>query len=81
VAKPTSLSVSEKSSTTAAYTTRQVGSHLAAKVSVEYHGTSSVRVSTSTPSRDRCGRAMQVTGKQGVMKIVQLVLLRLRPVI
>jgi hypothetical protein len=59
----------------------QVGSHLAAKVSVEYHGTSSVRVSTSSPSRARCGRATQVTDKEGVMKIVQLVSLRLRPVI
>ena len=81
VAKPTSLSVSEKSSTTAAYTTHQVGSHLAARVSVEYHGTSSAPVITSNPSRGRCGRATQVTDKEGAMKTVQLVLLRLRPVI
>jgi hypothetical protein len=81
VAKPTLLFVSEKFSTMAAYTTRQVGSHLAARVSVEYHATSSARVSTSNPSPGKYGRATQVTDKEGVMKIVQLVLLRLPPAI
>lgn len=81
VAKPTLLFVSEKSSTMAVYTTHQVGSHLVARVSVEYHATSSARVSTSNPSPGKYGRATQVTDKEGVMKIVQLVLLRLPPVI
>jgi hypothetical protein len=81
VGKPTLPSVSERYSTMAAYTMQRVASHLAVKVLVGYHGTSSERVTTSSPSRVKCGRPTRVTYRESVMKIARWALRRLRLVI
>jgi hypothetical protein len=61
VAKPTLASVSGRSSTTEAYTMRQVGLRLAARESVVYRGTLSAHDTTLNPLRGKCGQAILAT--------------------
>src|SRR5712675_82796 len=71
VGKQTLPSVSERSSTTVAFTTHLVGSHLAVKVLVVYHGTSSELVTTSSLSHGKCGRLTPATDRESMTKMAR----------
>src|ERR1700691_1754485 len=71
VAKPTLPSVSERSSTTEAYTMHQEVLHLAARGSVVFRGTLSAHDTTLNPLRGKCGQVILATFWENGKKMVR----------